>query len=74
MSVGGGLVGEAFEALGLPWRTVQRGAAVLVLGAAVLFPSAFREGITAYANHKAAQFWHQMQPYLPQPSPTPSSK
>lgn len=70
MSIGAVILGEAFEAMGWPWRRVQRVAAWLLIASAVAFPVTFRQALMAYADREAEVVGHQLQKALPEP-PTP---
>lgn len=74
MSIGEALLGEAFEAMGWPWRRVQRSAAWLLLASALAFPLTFHHALMAYANREAQAVLHQLQKALPRQIPSPASR
>lgn len=72
MSIGESILGEAFEAMGWPWRRVQRVAALVLAVGIVAFPVTFRHALLTYADREAQVIGHQLQKALPQP-PAPSA-
>jgi hypothetical protein len=57
MSMGDGLLVQAFEAMGWPMPEVKRVAAALLLVSMVLFPVTFRHALMAYADMCGSGRW-----------------
>lgn len=64
MSMGDGLLAEAFEAMGLPIPEVKRVAAGLLLVSMLLFPVTFRHALMAYADKESQVILDRLQPLL----------
>ena len=74
MSMGDGLLVQAFEAMGWPIPEVKRVAAGLLLVSMLLFPVTFRHALMAYADMESHVILHQMQSLLHPPAPPQPTK
>jgi hypothetical protein len=64
MSIGDGLLVQAFEAMGWPMPEVKRLAAGLLLVSMVLFPVTFRHALMEYGHKESQVILDRLQPLL----------